>query len=337
MSRRHTTQQAAQKRYESKARRVLIRKFRMLTTVLSNSEIHREEPTQLISGYKTTNTHPGYYPNFPVIIQGNGEPWTIANLYLTTKLERDNSYESRTFRTIADHLLDYLRFLEDEGIHFLYLPKNNRLKATFRYNQHLIKLRDDGKLASSTASARMNAVVNFYRGAINWGLVEKTEFQNIPFEDIFREMHITSLYGTESIVRVKSHNLAIKKTRASTQPEYITDGGPLRPLTVSDQEIVLASLLDSSREYQLMFYFALFTGARAQTVGTLRIGNLNGKLDKDGYLRLRIGAGTLIDTKRGHQMTLLVPGWLVNDMKIYSKSSEAMKRRRRSFYRLAIA
>lgn len=81
-----------------------------------------------------------------------------------------------------------------------------------------------------------------------------------------------------------------------------------------------------------MFYFALFTGARAQTVGTIRIQSLYGILDSYGYLRLPIGAGTLIDTKRGKPMTLLVPGWLVKDMLIYSQSAESIKRRGRSFY-----
>ena len=332
MSRRRTAQQNGQNRYDSKARRVLIRQFRMLTADFITSQT---SPTGAILHspiYETAKLHEGYYPNFPVILQGNGENWRIGNLYLTTKLEQESSYESRTFRTIADHLLDYLRFLEDENLDFLHLPKNYRLKATFRYKQHLVRLRDDGKLAATTASARINAVVNFYRGILAWELVSENEFEDAPYEDHFRNLSITSRHGTESTIRVKSHNLAIKTPRQIAQPEYITDGGLLRPLTVKEQGSVLKSLLKSSREYQLMFYFSLFTGARAQTVGTIRVESLNGKLDNHGYLRLPIGAGTLIDTKRGSQMTLLVPGWLVNDMLIYSKSAEAVKRRQRSFY-----
>lgn len=323
---------SGQDRYDSKARRVLIRQFRMLTPDFTSPETLTTGTIRDPPEYKTADLHEGYYPNFPVIIQDNGEAWRIGNLYLTTKLEQDSSYESRTFRTIADHLLDYLRFLEDEGLDFLYLPDNNRLKATFRYKQHLVRLRDDGHVAATTASARINAVVNFYRGIIKWGLVSASELREAPFEDHFKTLNITSRYGTESTIRVKSHSLAIKSARAQTQPEYITDGGLLRPLTFTEQSTVLKSLLSSSREYQLMFYFALFTGARVQTVATIRVKSLQGKLDKDSNLRLRIGAGTLIDTKRGKQMTLLVPGWLVRDMVIYSRSAEAKKRRNRSFY-----
>ncbi|MNU39750.1 Phage integrase family protein [compost metagenome] len=331
MSRRNTKINNGQERYTSKARRVLIREFRMLTVNLATSSTAAGTSHRLPE-YKTAEANTGYYPNFPVIIQGNGEPWRIGNLYLTTKLENEGSYESRTHRTIADHLLDYLRFLENEELDYLHLPKNNRLKATFRYKQHLVRLRDIGDLAPSTASARINAVVNFYRSIIDWKLINEIELQNYPFEDSFKTLNITSKFGTESIIKIRSHNLAIRTPKPQLQPEYIVDGGSLRPLTFPEQSAVLKSLLASSREYQLMFYFALFTGARAQTVGTIRTKSIQGKLDKNGYLRLQVGSGTPIDTKRGNRMTLLVPGWLVKDMLIYSQSAEAIKRRKRSFY-----
>jgi len=332
MSRNQKKRKTGQDRYDSKARRVLIPQFRLLKVQFLESHAEAAPLGRHLLDYKISENDDGYYPNFPVIIQGNGEPWRIANLYLTTKLQRESGYESRTFRSIADHLLDYLRFLEDENLDYLHLPKNNRLKVTFRYKKHLIELRDNSELSSSTASARINAVVNFYRGIIDWGLINEEELENEPFEEILKQISITSKFGTENTVKIKSHNLAIKTSKGQIQSEYINDGGLLRPLTVTDQVIVLEALLKSSREYQLMFYFALFTGARIQTVGTLRVKHLHGKLDGNGYLRLPIGAGTLIDTKRGRQMTLLVPGWLVKDMLIYSRSAEAIKRRKRSFY-----
>ena len=238
----------------------------------------------------------------------------------------------RLLRGIADHLLDYLRFLEDEDLNYLSFPKNDRLKVTFRYKQRLIDLRDKGELSPSTASARINAVVNFYRGIINWKLTPELPANNTPYEDVIKHTSITSDTGTQSTLKIKSHNLAISTPKKQAKPEYINDGGYLRPLTVPEQENVLKALLASSREYQLMFYFSLFTGARIQTIGTLRIRHLHRKLDSNGYLRLPIGAGTLIDTKRGNQMTLLVPGWLIKDILIYSRSQEATKRRNRSFY-----
>ncbi|WP_239990647.1 MULTISPECIES: site-specific integrase [unclassified Pseudomonas] len=332
MSRNQIKSKTGQGRYNSKARRVLIPQFRLLKVQFLESHDDTKPFGLHLPDYIFSEDVDGYYPNFPVIIQSNGEPWTIGNLYLTTKLQRESGYESRTFRGIADHLLDYLRFLEDEGLEYLHFPTNNRLKATFRYKKRLIELRDKGGLSPSTASTRINAIVNFYRGILEWRLIREDELKNAPFEDIVKQINISSEIGTQSILKIKSHSLAIKAPRKSLQSEYINDGGALRPLTIAEQETMLKALLMSSREYQLMFYFALFTGARIQTVGTLRIKHLQGKLDGNGYLRLPVGYGTSIDTKRGRQMTLLVPGWLVKDMLIYSRSPESIKRRNRSFY-----
>lgn len=282
--------------------------------------------------YVFSGSEDGYFPNFPILIQGDGASWEIGNLYLTTKLKSESGYESRTYRGIADHLLDYLRFLEDERLGYLNFPKNDRLKVTFRYKQCLVEQVTEGSLSASTAKARINAVVNFYRGVMHWNLIDRSHIQNTPFKEVERYINITSEYGIQNAIKIKSHSLAIPSPKKQRQSEYINDGGDLRPLTVAEQESVLKALHASSREYQLMFYFALFTGARVQTVGTLRVKHLQGRLDGDGYLRLPIGHGTQIDTKRGKPMTLLVPGWLVQDMLIYSRSPEATKRRERSFY-----
>ncbi|MGE8112029.1 tyrosine-type recombinase/integrase [Pseudomonas sp. NPDC086566] len=310
----------------------MISQFRLLTPQYSHYEDGGALDQQSKPNYISANGQDGYYPKFPMIIEGNGEPWRMANLYLTAKLHRESGYESRTFRGIADHLLDYLRFLEDENLDYLYFPRNTRLRVTFLYHKHLAHLCALGELAKNTASARMNTVVNFYRSIMDWKLIKQHEIENSPFENINKTINVVSATGTESTVKVKSHNLAFKAPRADIPAEYIRDGGILRPLLLNEQISVLKALLMSSREYQLMFYLALFTGARAQTVGTIRLKNLLGPLDGTGYLRLPTGSGTLIDTKRGKQLTLLVPGWLVKDMITYSQSDEAIKRRGRSYY-----
>ena len=319
-------------RYNSSAYRVLIPQFRLMHTRYETYENTFDSSSPPRPDYLAWPAENGYYPNFPVIIQSNNEPWSIANLYLVCKLQREHGYESRTYRSIADHLLNYLRFLEDEDLNFLHLPQNNRLKVTFRYHKHLIELRDQGHISTSTASTRINAIARFYRDIVKWGIIQKSEIPNPPFDEVHKKIQITSKYGTQNIINVQSHNLVIPIPQKPSQAEYIQDGGALRPLTVTDQKFVLKALLSSSREYQLMFYLALFTGARIQTVRTLRAKNLNLKLDGDGNLRLPVGAGTLIDTKKGSPMTLLLPGWLVKDLLIYSHSSEAIKRRERSYY-----
>ncbi len=330
MSRNQIKSKTGQVRYESRARRVLIPEFRFQSIKFLST--YHDANRNGVPDYVFSDDEDGYFPNFPILIQGDGAPWEIGNLYLTNKLRSESGYESRTYRGIADHLLDYLRFLEDERLDYLNFPKNDRLKVTFRYKQRLVEQVTKGDLSASTAKARINAVVNFYRGVMDWNLIDRGQIQNAPFEEVERYINVTSGYGIRNAMKIKSHSLAIPTPKKQRQSEYINDGGDLRPLTVAEQESVLKALQASSREYQLMFYFALFTGARVQTVSTLRVKHLQGKLDGDGNLRLPIGHGTLIDTKRGKPMTLLVPGWLVQDMLIYSRSPEATKRRERSFY-----
>ncbi|MCT8166766.1 MULTISPECIES: tyrosine-type recombinase/integrase [unclassified Pseudomonas] len=329
MPRRQLNKFSAREYYDSKARRILVREFR-----LHNIEYHHTPTPSDSNGevnYTFTSDRDQHFPNFPILIQSNGTPWEISTLYLLAKIKNDGCYEPRTIRGIADHLLDYLRFLEDEGLSFLHLPPNDRLKVTFRYRERLVEQMSLG-LATSTAKARINTIVNFYRRIIKWKIINKKQIENPPFEDILKTVSTTSEHGLISNVAIASHNLTIKKPKKQKHPELICDGGDLRPLTTEEQEIVLKSLAGSSREYQLMFYLALFTGARIQTVCTLRIKDIQMRLDQHGNLMLPIGGGTDIDTKYDKTMTLLIPGWLVEDMKIYSLSQEAKKRRSRSFY-----
>lgn len=250
MSRNAKNGDLSRARYNSSAHRVLIPQFRLMHTRYQTYENKSESSRLPEPDYLTWSADEGYYPNFPVIIQSNNEPWPIANLYLACRLQHESGYESRTYRSIADHLLNYLRFLEDEGLTFLHLPQNNRLKVTFRYHRHLIELRELGHISTSTASTRINAVANFYRLIVEWGIIKQSEIPNPPFDDVHKKIQITSKYGTQNIVNIRSHNLVTPNPPQSTQPEYIQDGGTLRPLTVTDQKSVLKALISSSREYQ---------------------------------------------------------------------------------------
>ncbi|MEO8488162.1 site-specific integrase [Pseudomonas sp.] len=315
------------KSYDSKAARLLIPEFRLLDVRFSDNFESPAAPK-----HDFYQSHKGYYPNFPVIIQGDGTPWEIGNLYLVHRLLSSLNYESRSFRGKADHLLDYLRFLEDEDLDFLYFPENDLLKVTYRYRRRLADQIIAGELKRGTGSARINAVVGFYKTLMRNGLVSESDFKHEPFEIVKKYVSIESNFGLSKLLHVESHNLAISAPKQQSAPGYINDGGLLRPLSVEEQEKVLVALLSSSREYQLIFYLALFTGARIQTVCTIRVRHIWQALDGDGDLRMPIGAGTGVDTKFGRPMTLKIPGWLVQDLRIYSRSMESSKRRDKSFY-----
>ena len=72
-----------------------------------------------------------YYPEYPILIQGSGEPWTLGNLYLLKRLQQHIKYEPNTYKTIADHLLHFLRWIERNNIEPLRFPREPTIKSHF--------------------------------------------------------------------------------------------------------------------------------------------------------------------------------------------------------------
>ena len=288
-----------------------------------------------VINYSFTKPNDNWITTFPVIIQCNGIPWQIGNLFLTNRFERDPSMlpEEKTYRGIADDLLAYLRFMEDFDLDYLYLPKNRRKSVIYRYRSYLERLVFKGTIKASTAKQRMNRVIFFYRSIIKWKLIPEKDLSSLPFEEIKLSIFSPNSAGYWMGYSISSSDLALKMPNKTHFNDTIIDGGELRPLSLQEQKTLLKYLLlNGSREMQLIFYFSLFTGARIQTCCTLRIRDLHGKLDSEGHLRLPIGLGTGIDSKGGKRMTLKAPSWLINDLKIYANSDRAKRRRTNSFY-----
>jgi integrase len=134
---------------------------------------------------------------------------------------------------------------------------------------------------------------------------------------------------------VETTNFKIPNPQRS-KPGVIMDGGTLRPLTEDEQSLVLEQLVASNnRAFQLMCFVALFTGARIQTIGTLKVKNiyeLLQKKPKNGEVLLRVGAGTGVDTKNQKRYRLHIPIELVQMLRDYIESEECRQRRELSFY-----
>lgn len=311
-----------QSRYQSQAKVVTVSKFQLLTLVKATRCLNDAE----FEKYGDT------YLEFPVIIQGGGSPSEIFNLYLLKRLQQTVQYDFKTFASIANQLVDFQRFLEDEQLDCLKFHKLKPQNAIFKYRTRLIEQANAGLISASSARGRINAVVNFYRFIVTEDLVDHQRY-GLPFQDVYKYIAVDNEFGVRRKMAIKSHDLAIHVPAKAHNSEAIKDGGELSPLTVEEQAIILKALKKSSREYQLMFYLALFTGARLQTICTLRIKFLfNRESDSHGFIRLPVGAGTGIDTKFQKPMTLLIPKWLAQDLKIYINSEQARQRRQKSNY-----
>lgn len=109
--------------------------------------------------------------------------------------------------------------------------------------------------------------------------------------------------------------------------EAIVDGGELSPLTVEEQATILKALQKSSREYQLILRSLQVHVCKRLVLYESSV--YSNEADSHGFIRLPVGVGTGVDTKFQKPMTLLIPHWLTQDIKIYINSDQARQRRQK--------
>ena len=288
----------------------------------------------------------GVIRNFPVLIRGDGTPWDLGNLYLMGKFTEMAKFAPpiiETLRSIAKHLIMYLRWIEhlrneDKDIHELYFPIEEEKRVTwayYRYLKRLLREKSGQPISLSVAKARMQTVIGFYRGLLAWKLVTESAIEHSAYKSSFVGIPIVNSIGLQMMKIVETSNFKIPKPQRNHVGE-IADGGALRPLTENEQNLFLQQLSGSdNRAFQLMCFVTLFTGARLQTVCTLRVKDIYDllkKSQKNGEVLLRVGDGTGVDTKNQKRYRLHVPIELVRMLRDYIESDEYRSRRALSFY-----
>lgn len=288
----------------------------------------------------------GVVRNFPILIRGDDTPWDLGNLYLMrkfTEMAKLSPPKIETLRSIAKQLLMYLRWIEHlrnegEDIHELYFPQEEERRITwayYRYIKRLLRQKPSQPISLSVAKSRMQTVVNFYKELLDWQLVSESAIENLPYKSKLIGIPIVSSIGLRFMKTIETTNFKIPKPERN-QLGVIRDGGNLRPLTEEDQRLLLAHLKGSNnRAFQMMCLVALYTGARIQTVGTLRVKDVYDLLKKsphNGEVRLLVGEGTGIDTKNQKRYRLHIPIELVRMLRDYIESDEYQERCSLSFY-----
>jgi hypothetical protein len=270
----------------------------------------------------------GTFPLFPVVRLTDGAPWAEANLWLIDMMESKPSPNMLTFASISDDLVAFRRYLDDEGVDWLTFPVNKRQRPTYRYSASIRLAVQAGELSPGVARRRMGAVVRFYR----W-LMTEAGFRpaNAPWVESDRFIEFKDQKGFSSVIAVKTTDLSISGRRAEDPwDDHIQDGGRLRPLPASEQSVLLESLAAlGNTEMTLIHLFALLTGARIQTVLTVRAKHVMrkpGEFHGDD-IRLACGPGTGIDTKGGVKGVLHLPRGFYERLYVYVHSDRARKRR----------
>lgn len=261
-------------------------------------------------------------PRLPQIFWENGSGWAEANYWALDKATQLKT-DIETVKALMKHLYAYACFLEENAFDWRQFPLRLADRAIVQFRGHLIEQIDQGSLASSTARARMAAIIQFYRHADAHGFVShespmwKDRSVVIPFYD--------AAGFKRALVRATT-DLAIPNRR---RPGVTLEDG-LTPLRTEHMEQLLRFTSNKGiEELHLMLLTGFFTGSRVETITSLSISNLEQALPDPfmkGFFLLRVGPGTGVATKFDVEGNLLVPDFLLSALKSYAYSPRRLLR-----------
>jgi integrase len=268
--------------------------------------------------------------NFPFLFRHDGRPWVEANSYFLS-LVRHKHLKTRPtddVRRLASRLLEYLMFCESNGIDWLdFSGKRPSHRPTYRYYRHLL---DKGGKAAAVINQHTGAVYNFYTFvAQEWHPLDITRVDTVKQIKVL----LATASGTRTIT-VEKRSQTRPTPRESPVPiGFVRDEGEdLRPLT-NPQLSELLEVLEAdswSMQERLILLTALMTGARKQTILTLRRKHLRhfseDRLQRDGTYLIHAGPGTGIDTKFDKPQVLRFPKQLADDLMVWARSPTVAKR-----------
>ncbi|WOD07405.1 hypothetical protein [Marinomonas sp. GJ51-6] len=211
----------------------VIEKFYPVTLGFSQSEIESRE-RRFEPLYELQEGFDGFIPDFPVILQGDGHPWALANQYLISVAQKlTPKYNPKTVRQIAIGLVQYRRFLEKNNLDPLNFNVPERRRPLARFVRHLQDLVDNGKIAGSTANNRKNVVQNFYRGIVSNEILDKALInKGIILEERERYHFRISSLGKISQFKANETNHKIRYFRGNTV-EALCNHGRRQTYTVA--------------------------------------------------------------------------------------------------------
>ncbi|MGY6156555.1 site-specific integrase (plasmid) [Paraburkholderia graminis] len=274
---------------------------------------------------------PHTFPLFPVVRNADGSPWLEANLWIIDRLVGKLAPGMLSYATVAQDLAAYRRYVDERNIDWLNFPPFKPHRPTYRYNGFLRQSVEAGEIAHNTARRRMGTLIRFYRWLKTAALFNPSHPAWVE-EDRFVE--VKDARGFSGVLKVTTTDVSIKgRTAVDPYSEYIDDGGKLRPLPQAEQKVLVQALLDlDNTEMTLIFLVSLFSGARIQTVLTVKVRHvIERPVDISGNdFRLPCGPGTGVDTKGSVRGVLHLPKWLYEALYVYAHSQRAQSRRKKA-------
>ncbi|MFX4282713.1 hypothetical protein ACOL3J_10595 [Aliarcobacter butzleri] len=270
------------------------------------------------------------YQFFPILLNPDKSLWELANRYLLNKLKSYELPNPRTLDTIACDLKDFMNFCNEEEIDYLHIPRKLS-NPIIKYKKNLLFKLHNNELSTNTIKRKLSSITCFY----DWLIRHENIKFNFPlWTDSESYISYSNDYGNKNYKKIKTKDInKISSTKnLSTYDNSIIDYGRLHPLTKKEQIILIRILKECNNDEMLLsFIIALSTGARMQTVFTLRLKHFEREVtNSETIVKIEIGYGTHCDSKFSKRNILFFPVWLYKKIQIYIKSEKAIRRRNKS-------
>lgn len=314
-----------------------IAKLKLLQAV----ELEEREPTDKNYTIKTaltscsdTKTHENLFPlmhmesvekpifnHFPCLLQTDGSPWALGNLYLLDLVATGATASQATVEKHAIALKDFFGIMLNLGLNFLNFPLRKARRPTYAYSYHYRDIVKEFPKKGQKANAMIRKIVAFYRWLLHRGFV--------PEQAMWKE--------STGYIRIKnkagmSYDKKITRTDLTLKVIKNLGAKALRAYDETEQKALIDTLLQiDNTEMTLGFLLAILTGARLQTVFTLQASALD-DYDEAAYHPVVVGEQGFADSKFQKRFAILIPGWLVVALKTYLASDRYAARKAKSFY-----
>jgi len=260
----------------------------------------------------------------PQICWDDGTTWGEANLWALTQATSQKKDIETVSRSMS-HLTAYAKWLESEHIDWWHFPPRESERCLILFRGALVRARDRGELAPSTASQRMAAVVRFYRWVRSTHLLS-TEWP--MWEERQVGVRLKDAFGFEHTLRVSTTDLSIPNRKVAGG---ITLEDGLLPVSVAAMnEILQFAEQEASEELWLMLLLGFRSGLRVGSITDLKVQTLeNASIDPViGWHRLALGPGARppVATKLGVSGMVPVLDDVLERALAYSTSTRRLKR-----------
>ncbi|VVM71851.1 hypothetical protein PS673_01817 [Pseudomonas fluorescens] len=245
---------------------------------------------------RTPMKFPGDLKRLPQVIWKSCEPWREANLWA-----HQRAHAGTNIKTISSQMGSvcyYANWLETEGTHWWDFPVKKQDRCLIRFRGSLIRSRNAGDLAASTATKIMRNVIAFYR----WLRVEKLFQPEWPmWNERQMQIVVANQFGFERTMLITTTDLAIKNNKRGG--ETLEDG--LLPVSTQDRDRILRfAKLHASEEMFLLLSLGFYTGMRIGTLCDLKLETLRKAAPDplaEGLYRISVGpaAKPSVQTKHG--------------------------------------